>query len=143
MFRNNDQDKRELSGCSPDDFKLWETQADICQTLASPKRLQILNLLQEGELSVGAMVRALGIAKANLSQHLTVMRQKGILITRREGTVIFYRLATPYITEACKIMRQVMLDVLSNRNKFSRDILGDENLDTKPAEKDGGKTNKL
>lgn len=128
MIRNNNQDKLGLIDCSSDEYKLWETQADICQTLANPKRLQILNLLKEGELSVGAMVRTLGIAKANLSQHLAVMRQKGILVTRREGTIIFYRLATPYITDACKIMRRVMLEVLSQRNKFSREVLEGENL---------------
>ena len=75
-------------------------KADICQALANPKRLQIINLLKEGELSVGAMVNAMGVAKANLSQHLSVMRQKGILATRREGTTIYYRLAIPQITEA-------------------------------------------
>jgi ArsR family transcriptional regulator len=127
MILNNNK-KPELNGCSADEYKLWEVQADICQTLANPKRLQILNLLKEGELSVGAMVRALGIAKPNLSQHLAVMRQKGILVPRREGTVIYYRLTTPYITDACKVMRQLMLEVLSIRNKFSRDILAEENI---------------
>ena len=101
-------------------------QADICQTLAKPKRLQILNLLKGGELSVGAMVKALGVAKANLSQHLGVMRQKGILAARREGTTIYYRLATPHITEACKIMRQVLLEALAARGRLSQSLLSAE-----------------
>ena len=87
-------------------------QADICQLLANPKRLQILNLLKWGELSVGAMVQSLGVAKANLSQHLSLMRQRGILATRRQGTTIYYRLAIPHITEACEIMREVLHEVL-------------------------------
>ena len=85
-------------------------QADMCQILANPKRLQILNLLKWGELSVGALVQAMGVAKANLSQHLSLMRQRGILATRREGTTIYYRLAIPPITEACEIMREVLLE---------------------------------
>jgi len=110
------------SPVSPREARLWEMQADICQTLANPKRLQIINLLKEGELSVGAMVNAMGIAKANLSQHLSVMRQKGILATRREGTTIYYHLAIPQIIEACKIMRQVLLESLTAREKLSQGI---------------------
>ena len=72
------------------------------------KRLQILNLQKDGELSVGAMVAALEIAKPNLSRHLTVMRPKGILATRREGMMIYYRLATPHMGEACRIIPQVL-----------------------------------
>jgi len=102
--------------------RIFELQADICQTLANPKRLQILSLLKEGELSVGKMVKAMGIAKANLSQHLSVMRQKGILITRREGTVIYYRLARPKITEACGIMREVLMESLADQEKLSKSM---------------------
>jgi DNA-binding transcriptional ArsR family regulator len=103
--------------------ELWEMQADICQTLANPKRLQVINLLKKHELSVGAMVKVMGVGKANLSQYLGVMRQKGILATRREGTTIYYRLATPYITEACAIMREVLLAVLDVRGKFRKSFL--------------------
>lgn len=119
---------------SPEEARLWEMQADICQTLANPKRLQILNLLKEGELSVGALVKALGVAKANLSQHLGVMRQKGILAARREGTTIYYRLATPHIVEACKIMRLVLLEALTARGELSRSILRSETPPEEPEE---------
>jgi ArsR family transcriptional regulator len=103
----------------PED-RLWELQADICQTLANPKRLQILALLKDREeLSVGEMVRALGIPKPNLSQHLSLMRQKGILRSRRQGTVIYYRLATPAILKACEIMRQVLLEALAEKGGLS------------------------
>ncbi len=107
---------------SPDSARLWEMQADICQLLANPKRLQILNLLKWGELSVGAMVQSLKCPKANLSQHLSLMRQKGILATRRQGTTIYYRLATPDITQACEIMREVLREVLDHRGSLSRNI---------------------
>ena len=114
MIRN----KTEMAAPAPetssqDSARLWEMQADICQLLANPKRLQILNLLKWGELSVGAMVQSLGVPKANLSQHLSLMRQRGILATRRQGTTIYYRLATPDITEACEIMREVLHEVLT------------------------------
>lgn len=114
MMRNNN-----TIAPSPEE-RLWELQADICQTLANPKRLQILALLKDNEeLSVGEMVRALKIPKPNLSQHLALMRQKGILRARRQGTVIYYRLATPAITAACEVMRQVLLQALKEKGELS------------------------
>ena len=122
MIRNKEKMAGPTPDTSSDSTHLWELQADICQLLANPKRLQILNLLKWGELPVGAMVQSLGMAKANLSQHLSLMRQRGILSTRRQGTTIYYRLAIPHITEACEIMREVLHEVLSSRGRFSRDI---------------------
>jgi ArsR family transcriptional regulator len=131
MIRNNKQNLiGKPAAMSQEEAMLWEMQADMCQTLANPKRLQILNLLKDGELSVGAMVQALGVAKANLSQHLGVMRQKGILLSRREGTTIYYRLGTPHIAEACKIMRLVLLEALTARGELSRSLLLTEKMDT-------------
>ncbi len=92
--------------------------------MANPKRLQIVNLLKNGELSVGEIVRAMGIPKANVSQHLSIMRQKGLIISRREGTAIFYRLASPKITEACSIMREVLLTLLAGQEALSINIRG-------------------
>ncbi len=106
------------------DARIFELQADICQTLANPKRLQIVSLLKKGELSVGEMVKSMGIAKANLSQHLSIMRQKGILVARREGTSIYYRLASPKITEACASMREVMMYLLEGQETLSKSIRG-------------------
>ena len=104
------------------DLKVFELQADICQTLANPKRLQIVGLLKHGEVSVGEMVKVMGIPKANVSQHLSIMRQKGLIISRREGTSIYYKLASPKITEACSIMRDVLLSLLAGQENLSRNI---------------------
>jgi len=123
MIRNIANKQSGQEEVPQEETRLWEMQAEVCQTLANPKRLQILNLLKDGELSAGAMVKALGVAKANLSQHLGLMRQKGILSARRQGTTIYYRLATPGITEACRIMRQVLQEALSARGRLSRSLL--------------------
>jgi ArsR family transcriptional regulator len=106
--------------------RVWELQADICQTLANPKRLQILHLLKDQELPVGAMVQALGLPKANLSQHLGLMRQKGILAARRQGTSMYYRIATPAILKACNLMRQVLQQALSEKGRLHADLLAGE-----------------
>ncbi|HEY3276422.1 MAG TPA: metalloregulator ArsR/SmtB family transcription factor [Syntrophorhabdaceae bacterium] len=102
------------------DMKVFELQSEICQTLANPKRLFILHLLKDGEMAVGDIIKAMGISKANLSQHLTILRQKGIVTSRREGLAVYYKLAVPKITEACGIMRDVLLDSLREKDGIAR-----------------------
>lgn len=105
-----------------DDVRVFDMQADVCLALANPKRLQILNLLKNGEMSVAALTKEIGINKANLSQHLAILRQKNILQTRREGTTIFYRISNPKIIEACAIMRGVLIEMLKDKAKLSKRI---------------------
>jgi ArsR family transcriptional regulator, virulence genes transcriptional regulator len=105
------------------DTRVFELQADICLALANSKRLQILNLLKDGEMSAGEMVKAMRVAKANLSQHLSILRQKGIVLTRREGTNIYYRIAHPKITEACSIMRGVLTESLKTQGILAEQII--------------------
>ena len=121
MIRNKEK-KRVVERGDVSETAIFRLQADICQTLANPKRLQILNLLKGGELSVGEMVEALAVPKANLSQHLAVMRHKRILETRREGTTIYYSIALPRIIEACSIMRDVLMESLKGQEEFSRNL---------------------
>jgi ArsR family transcriptional regulator len=97
---------------------LYELQSEVCKTLASPKRLEILNALKEGEKTVGELVEILGVPKANVSQHLAVMRLKGILKSRREGVSIYYRISNPKVTQACMLMREVLTEQMKERSKL-------------------------
>ena len=96
------------------DRQLYKLHAGICHTLANPKRLEIIDKLRDQELSVTELAEALGISQSNLSQHLSLMRQRGIVTTRREGLNIFYRLSNPKIIKACDLMRQVLLENLES-----------------------------
>ncbi len=102
------------------DRQLYELHAGICQTLANPKRLEVIDLLRDGEKSVTEIAEAMEISQANLSQHLTVMRQKGIVVPRREGVNVYYRLSNPKIIKACDLMRQVLLEHLQAGVELAR-----------------------
>lgn len=75
-----------------------EAQADraaaFLQSLASKHRLTILCRLLDGERSAGELAEVLGIGNSNLSQHLTRLKEEGLVATRRRGTTIYYRLAS-------------------------------------------------
>jgi ArsR family transcriptional regulator, virulence genes transcriptional regulator len=120
MLRTNNTSSQQTES----DLAVFELQADICQTLANSKRLQIVHLLKDGEVSVSEMVKIMGLPKANVSQHLSIMRQNGLIISRREGTTIYYHLASSKITEACSIMREVLLTLLAGQETLSRSIRG-------------------
>ncbi len=101
------------------DKTLFEMQSDVCKTLASPKRIEILNALKEGEKTVSELVEILGVPKANVSQHLAVMRHKGILKSRRDGINIYYSVTNKKVIEACVLMREVLMDQMKEKGKLA------------------------
>ena len=90
--------------------RIYQAHADICKTFANPWRLRIVEALGASEQTVSELVQALGIAKSNVSQHLATMRDKGVVLARREGGHVFYRLSSPKILEACRLMREVLME---------------------------------
>ena len=88
--------------------EIYERQALICKAFAHPGRLQILDLLGEGERRVSELQEALGISKTSLSQHLSVLKSAGVLATRREGKQIYCSLAMPEVKQACQLIRKVL-----------------------------------
>jgi DNA-binding transcriptional ArsR family regulator len=103
------------------DPQLYKLQASICHTLANPKRLEIIDRLRREEMSVTELTDALGISQSNLSQHLAIMRQKGIVITRRKGLSICYQISDPKIIQACDLMRQVLVGQLEAGAELARE----------------------
>src|SRR3990172_3234549 len=91
---------------------LYQLHAAACQTLANAKRLEILDRLRLGERTVGELAEAMGVSQPNVSQHLALMRRTGIVIARREGLHVRYRVASPKILRACALMREVLLEHL-------------------------------
>lgn len=102
--------------------ELFKLQADVCKTMANPKRLEIIYTLKDGELSVGDIVEATRLAPANVSQHLAVLRSSGVVKMRRLGTSIFYKIANPKIIKACALMRQVLLEGMKEKGDFLKGL---------------------
>jgi len=80
-------------------------QAEFCKGMAHPKRIQILRTLKGGEKSVSELAKLTGLPQANVSQHLAVLRQLGLLSTRRDGSNIYYAVSDRRIIEACELVR--------------------------------------
>jgi DNA-binding transcriptional ArsR family regulator len=102
------------------DTSLFEHHAEVCKIFSHPKRLRIIEALRHKELTVGEVVDRLSLPKANVSQHLAVLRQKRVVMTRREGLNIYYRIANPKIIQAFDLMRQVLVEQLENGERLAK-----------------------
>ena len=85
---------------------LRQFKADFFQALAHPTRIAIVEHLRHGELSAGALIERLGVEQANASQHLSVLRTKNIVVSRKAGNQVFYSVRDPLIIEALDVMRR-------------------------------------
>jgi DNA-binding transcriptional ArsR family regulator len=84
-----------------------ERTAAIARALGDPKRLCVLERLAKGERSVSDLSREVGCQVPNMSQHLTILRNAGIVASRRDGNTIFYRLADQQVLEIYRLLQQV------------------------------------
>src|SRR5256885_13321446 len=87
--------------------RLYGQFARIGKALASPHRLELLELLAQGERSVESLANEIGISLANASQHLQALREGGLVESRKEGLFVHYRLADPAVFELCRALRSV------------------------------------
>jgi DNA-binding transcriptional ArsR family regulator len=92
-------------------LQAWK--ADFFKALAHPARIRILEYLRDGEKSAGEMLEALGMEQSNGSQHLAVLRNKGILVTRREGANVLYSVRDPMLYQILDLLRQYFHEHLS------------------------------
>ena len=88
--------------------QIYERQVAICKAFANPIRLRILDMLSNGGRNGADIQEKLGISKTNLSQHLSILRSAGVIITRREGKQVHCSLAIPEVKQACTLIRNVL-----------------------------------
>ncbi len=101
----------------------YRLHADFCKSISNPKRQEILEALREKEMTVNELIEETKISQSNLSQHLSILRSKGIVQARREGTNIYYSIANKKITRAYDLVSQVLMESLASQNKTIKDAM--------------------
>ena len=89
--------------------QVFQLHANLLKALANPKRLEIIHLLRDQELSVTVIQEMLDLPQANLSQHLQVLRHEGIVQTRKDGKQIYYHVAHKNFIAASDLLREVLV----------------------------------
>ena len=90
--------------------RIYAYHAEMCKVFSHPKRLELINILRDREMSAGELGERLGLAAANLSQHLTMMRERHIVTSRKEGNMVYYRIANPRLLEAFDLLREILFE---------------------------------
>lgn len=88
---------------------------NICQALSDPKRIQILFALHEQPYHVSELAELLDMPQPTVSRHLSVLRQRSLVVTERKGATILYRIADERIIHVLETMRQLLRDVMERR----------------------------
>ena len=90
--------------------KVYEQMAELFKAIANSKRLEILNIIKDREVTVNEISKILGTRKSNTSQHLAYLRYTGIVTAKRNGKNIFYKLVDPKIIDSCKILSEIKIN---------------------------------
>ena len=95
----------------------YNLHAEMCKTISNPRRQAILDTIRGGEMTVSELIEKTGISQANLSQHLSILRSKGVVKTRREGNNVHYSISNLKIIEAYDLISEVLEDSATSRDK--------------------------
>ena len=100
--------------------ELEELTASVCRALNDPKRLLILYALADDSLSVGELADVLDVSQSNVSQHLAVLRDRGLVEPARDANRVIYSLRDKRVVKAIDLLRSVMNDELARRQSLRR-----------------------
>jgi rhodanese-related sulfurtransferase/DNA-binding HxlR family transcriptional regulator len=104
---------------------LFDGFAEVAKALASGRRAEVVDLLAQGERSVDEIAAELGQTVANTSHHLRAMARAGLLTTRREGTRVYYRLASDRVGDLWTALRDVAREHVAGLERLAEAYLGD------------------
>ena len=90
--------------------QIFELHADLLKAIAHPRRLEIIQLLREEALCVSDIYEMLDLPQANISQHLMILRDAGVVTTTRDGKQVFYKLSSSKIITASDLLRELLIE---------------------------------
>lgn len=101
---------------------LYQAKADFFRTLGHPVRIRVLELLQDGPRPVHELLADIGVEASNLSQQLAVLRRTGLVVSRREGSVVRYELSTPQVGDLLRAARTILTSMLADQGELLAEL---------------------
>ena len=101
---------------------VYEHHAEMCKVFSNATRLRILNALRETEMPVAAIAEKLGVAPGTVSPHLLMMKQRQVLLSRKAGNQVFYRLANPKMLRAFDLIREILYEQMKQHERLTREL---------------------
>jgi ArsR family transcriptional regulator, virulence genes transcriptional regulator len=101
------------------DREMYERQANLCKAFANPTRLQLIGMLEESDCWASELQQGLEISKANLSQHLSILKAAGIVQTQRNGKQLHCKLAMPEVRKATALFRSMLKSQMRENRRWA------------------------
>ena len=101
---------------------VYVVKAQLFRVLGHPVRIRILELLVDGERTVGQLQAELDLDSSGTSQHLAALRQQGVLESRRVGTNVYYRIRDPRVSQLLAVARQILTTALSDSHSLLSEL---------------------
>ena len=101
---------------------LYQVKAEFFRTLGHPARIRVLELLGQREHAVSELLPEVGIEPTNLCQQLAVLRRAGLVVTRKEGSSVYYSLTSPEIAELLAVARVILTEVIAGQLGLLADL---------------------
>ena len=102
--------------------EFYKLKADLCKVFSDPKRLIIIDTLRDGEKPVGDIARLLNINQAVVSRHLAILRDRGVVKYRREGTNVYYSLTDQKICNACDLVHEILVNQMEKNIELANKL---------------------
>ena len=104
---------------------VYVVKAQLFRVLGHPVRIRILEVLSDGERTVGDLQAALELDSSGTSQHLAALRRQGVLDSRRVGTSVYYRIRDPRTSELLAVAKEILTSALSDSHALLSDLADD------------------
>jgi len=104
------------------DKQVYRMQYEFFKALANPMRLMLLDILQEGEKSVSDLLEHTGSKKANLSQHLSALRERGLIDARREGRNVYYSVSKTKLSKLFHEVHKILVESLEEKSSLLKQL---------------------
>ena len=101
---------------------IYQVKADFFKTLAHPARIRVLELLRDGERSVGELIPEVGLESSHLSQQLAVLRRANVLQTRKEGTTVLYSVTDERMFELLEVAKAIITSTLAESTQLIAEL---------------------
>ncbi|MGO9760197.1 MAG: ArsR/SmtB family transcription factor [Solirubrobacteraceae bacterium] len=101
---------------------IYALKADFFRVLGHPARVRLLQLLREGEQSVGSLRDAIELDSSGTSQHLAALRAQGLVVSRKEGTSVYYRIKDPRTLELLELAKEIISGALVENRALLDDL---------------------
>jgi len=101
----------------------YNLHADLCKAIFNPKRLAIIDALRKNRMNVNDLSEKLKTSQSNISQHLAILKSKGLVVSVSEGSNTYYSISNPKLLKAFDLVSEIIKDKFKSDSKILNEMI--------------------